>query len=128
MLGILAQLAALTFCGVLGNISFICRAYGRYSAKLLTFPQVYGDVRVGVCRLSCKSGGVNCKKNDVWLTNYVQNLRVIAQLFASVGADVALRRCSSHNRHAWLQSQRIWGQFVGQLFMCSCRKICDNYC
>ena len=37
---------------------------------------------VGVHCLSCKADGVSCKKNYVWLTNYVQNLRVIAQLFA----------------------------------------------
>ena len=45
--------------------------------------------------------------NCVCLTNYVQNFRDIAQLFAGAGVGVALRRCSSHNRRAWLQSQRI---------------------
>ena len=41
--------------------------------------------------------------------------KLIAQLFAGVGVGVALRRCSSHNRHAWLQSQGILRQFAGQL-------------
>ena len=45
--------------------------------------------------------------NCVCLTNYVQKLQDIAQLFSGAGVGVALRRCSSHNRRVRLQSQRI---------------------
>ena len=51
---------------------------------MFTLTQVYGGVRTGAQCLSCKADGVNCKKNYVWLTNYVQKLREVAQLFGVV--------------------------------------------
>lgn len=83
---------------------------------MFTLTQVYGGVRIGAHCPNCKAGDAKCIKNYVWLTNYVQNLRVVAQLLAGVSVGVALRRCSSQNRRAWLQSQRIMRQFVGQLW------------
>lgn len=95
---------------------------------LFTLAQVIGARRV----LRGDDGGGLARRiallNCVCLTNYVQNLRDIAQLFAGAGVGVAPRRRSSHNRRAWLQSQRILMRFVGKLFRCSCHKICDNYC
>lgn len=121
MFCILAQQVAQTFWGVLSNTLSICRGYGGYCAVMHTLPQVNGGTWVGVHYLSWKADVVRCKKNCISLTNYVQNLRVIAQLFTGAGVGVASRRCSSHNRRAWLQSQRILRRIVGHLLGCSCR-------
>lgn len=81
MLVILAQQVAHTFWGVFSNILFICRGYGGYRAALHPLPQVYGGVWVDEHCLSCIAGGVNCSNYYVWLTNFVQNGEVVAQLF-----------------------------------------------
>ena len=48
---------------------------------------------VGAHSPNCKADGANCKKNYVWLTNYVQNWGVSCATFcgAGVGWTVALR-------------------------------------
>ena len=89
-LGILAQEVAHTFWGVLSNILFICRGYGRYCAVLHALPQVYGGVLVGERCLSCIAGGVNCSNYYVWLTNFVQNREGNCATFCGVGAGVTL--------------------------------------
>ena len=42
-------------------------------------------MRIGAHCPNCKAGDANCKKNYVWLTNYVQNWRVNCATFYGVG-------------------------------------------
>lgn len=82
---------------------------------LFTLAQVYGSLWDGEHCLSYIAGGVNCSNYYAWLTNFVQNREGNCATFCGARAGVALRGCSSHNRHAWLQSQRISWQILGQL-------------
>ena len=60
-----------------------------------TLPQVYGGTWVGVHYLSCKADVVSCKKNCIWLTNFVQNREgncatfwgAVVAYFATTAAD-----------------------------------------